>query len=120
MPGTQKSRKRKAVTRDVPGLSESDSDDEFESGLLEGILSYSDSDSEGKEDDESVEGEDDSSEEISSGETPSGDTDDEAEYSKRIGPTVAIPNLEDLNSSKLNGGSADSLGANKAEKDVNE
>lgn len=55
-------RKRKAVTRDVPELSDVESDAEFGDGLLEGILSQSESSSaeDSSEDDESEAGEDES------------------------------------------------------------
>jgi ribosome biogenesis protein ERB1 len=53
-------RKRKAVTRDVPELSDEESDAEFGDGLLEGILSQSESGSvEGSSGDDESEGEED-------------------------------------------------------------
>jgi ribosome biogenesis protein ERB1 len=52
-------KKRKAVTRDVPESSDVDSETEFGSGLLEGILSQSEDDSEDSEEEEESEVEED-------------------------------------------------------------
>ena len=52
MPLTTAPRKRKAVTRDVPELSDVESEAEFGDGLLEGILSDSGSDNDSDEDED--------------------------------------------------------------------
>jgi ribosome biogenesis protein ERB1 len=78
-------RKRKAVTRDVPEMSDVESEAEFGDGLLEGILSQSedsedDSDANEESDEEEDQEEDlDELEELDSGEIPSEGSDDEVE-----------------------------------------
>ncbi|KAH0536411.1 Ribosome biogenesis protein erb1 [Glutinoglossum americanum] len=68
------SKKRKAVTRDVPDVGSDVSDDEFQTGLLEGILSQSESDSEDETDEEDgSELDEDAEDDIDSDEIPDED-----------------------------------------------
>ncbi|KAH0558585.1 Ribosome biogenesis protein erb1, partial [Trichoglossum hirsutum] len=74
MAPSSQSRKRKAVTRDVPDVDGAASDDEFQTGLLEGILSQSESESEDDEDDgddeDDSESDEDAEDDIDSDEIP--------------------------------------------------
>lgn len=73
-------RKRKAVTRDVPAVSQLESDDEFGGGLLEGILSGSEDDSEvDSAADEDSEVDEDGLDELDSDEIPSEEEDEDDE-----------------------------------------
>jgi ribosome biogenesis protein ERB1 len=76
-------RKRKAVTRDVPEISDAESEAEFGDGLLEGILSQSedsdDGSDEGSEDEEEEDNELDEIETLNSDEIPSDDLESEGE-----------------------------------------
>lgn len=83
MAPTTADRKRKAVTRDTPELSDVESEAEFGDGLLEGILSQSeDSDDESRENEESEDEEEeedlDGLEGLDSDEIPSEGSEDEA------------------------------------------
>lgn len=76
--GTE-SRKRKAITRDVPETSDVESDAEFGDGVLEGILSQSEDDSadeSGDEESDEEENDEDALEALDSDEIPSEDEQD--------------------------------------------
>lgn len=61
-------RKRKAVTRDVPEISDVESEAEFGDGILEGILSQSESESESEDESEQESAEEESDEDQEEGE----------------------------------------------------
>jgi ribosome biogenesis protein ERB1 len=98
-------RKRKAVTRDVPVV-EPISDDEFEGGLLDGVLEQSEDeedseldDLEDEEDEEDSEEDEDEDEEIDSDEIPSDDEESSMVNAKAIGTTdttIAVPGLDNV------------------------
>lgn len=86
MAPTTQERKRKAVTRDVPEMSDVESEAEFGDGLLEGILSQSedsedDSGEEEEEDSDNDEEDPDELEALDSDEIPTDDGDSDAEGS---------------------------------------
>lgn len=71
-------RKRKAAVRDDPVISDAESDGEFGDGMLEGILSQSESeDDSADEDDSDIEGEEE--EDLNSDEIPTEDEEEEAD-----------------------------------------
>lgn len=81
-------RKRKALTRDVPELSDAESDAEFGDGILEGILSQSDDSDDSAEDnsgsDEDEDEEEDELDELDSDEVPSEDGQTDAEENEKL------------------------------------
>lgn len=89
-------RKRKAVTRDVPEHSDAESDAEFGDGLLEGILSQSEDESDESEDENSDDeegAEEDGLDELDSDEIPEDEGEDEVAEAQ---DTSAKPNgIED-------------------------
>lgn len=91
MVSTAGSKKRKAVTKDVPELSDVESDAEFGDGLLEGILSQSEDESDEEDDKSEVDGED--LEALDSDEIPSEAEEEEGALTKTNG---VQKHLEDL------------------------
>lgn len=100
MTPTTQERKRKAVTRDVPEMSDVESEAEFGDGLLEGILSQSedseDDSGEEEEEDSDDDGEDpDELEALDSDEIPTddGDSDTEGSNSKSNGTKAIVKKI---------------------------